>query len=79
MLGPTMLKKLVDTTLRWLKLNFPPILVAALPGRPRQMTLAEGPGGQARGWDNGIGGYQTHTMLEHTRIAAQGNGSQEGN
>ena len=53
--------------------------MAALPGRPRQMTLAEGPGGQARGWDNGIGGYQTHTMLEHTRIAAQGNGSQEGN
>jgi len=30
------------------------------------MTLAEGVG-TPRGWDNGLGGYQTNTMLE-TRI-----------
>ena len=50
------------------------------------MTMAEGPqtGGQQqiqqqlRGWDNGIGGYQTNTMLE-TRIGATTNGGHEGN
>ena len=58
----------------------PPLPAAnAVPpsGRPRQMTLAEGPGGP-RGWDNGIGGFQTNTMLE-TRIGGAGsNGSHEG-
>ena len=66
------------------------MLAVPSPGRPRQMTLAEGPPGgqqqqqqqlqqaQLRGWDNGIGGYQTNTMLE-TRIGATTNGGHEGN
>ena len=63
------------------------MLAVPPPGRPRQMTMAEGPqtGGQQqqiqqqlRGWDNGIGGYQTNTMLE-TRIGATTNGGHEGN
>lgn len=51
----------------------PPLPAANAIRGPRQMTsLADvGP----RGWDNGVGGYQTNTMLE-TRI---GNNGLEGN
>lgn len=57
----------------------PPPLPAANASRPpRQMaTLAANAeiGTAHRGWDNGVGGYQTNTMLE-TRI---GNNALEGN
>ena len=42
--------------------------------RPRQMTLAEAAAAAPRGWDNGVGGYQTNTMLE-TRIGASSEGN----
>jgi hypothetical protein len=48
----------------------PPMLPPEPPNsRPRQMALAE------RGWDNGVGGYQTNSMLE-TRLAT--NNSNDG-
>ena len=62
-----------------MEMPVPPPLPAAnaVPsGRPRQMTLAEGPGGP-RGWDNGIGGFQTNTMLE-TRIGGPASSSNGG-
>ena len=62
-----------------MEMPVPPPLPAAnaVPsGRPRQMTLAEGPGGP-RGWDNGIGGFQTNTMLE-TRIGGPAGSSNGG-
>ena len=59
------------------KMDHPPPLPAAnATTRPRQMALNEAAAiASGRGWDNGIGGYQTHSMLE-TRIGS--NGSQEG-
>lgn len=54
----------------------PPPLPAANATRPRQMALNEAAvaaAAAARGWDNGIGGYQTNSMLE-TRIAGNSNG-----
>ena len=51
----------------------PPPLPAANATRPRQMALNEAAAvaAAARGWDNGIGGYQTNSMLE-TRIGGPG-------
>ena len=54
----------------------PPPLPAANATRPRQMALNEAAvaaAAAARGWDNGIGGYQTNSMLE-TRIGGTSNG-----
>ena len=49
-----------------------PPLPASNGSRPRQMVLAEA-ATTPRGWDNGVGGYQTNSILE-TRIG----GTQEG-
>ena len=55
------------------KMDLPaPPLPASNGSRPRQMVLAEA-ATTPRGWDNGVGGYQTNSILE-TRIG----GTQEG-
>ena len=49
------------------KMDLPaPPLPVSNSSRPRQMVLAEA-ATTSRGWDNGVGGYQTNSMLE-TRI-----------
>ncbi len=49
--------------------NFPPELPPTSTRPPRPMAMSE----QQRGWDNGVGGYQTNTMLE-TRLGGGGTG-----
>ena len=49
-----------------------PPLPASNGSRPRQMVLAEA-ATTPRGWDNGVGGYQTNSMLE-TRIGSNQDG-----